>query len=57
VTEKRKGTTITAIVEEFTIAAAPQRVFSDLTQQDEIVHWWAYEARVKPEVGSIAEFR
>jgi len=48
---------MTAIVEELTIAAAPQRVFSALTQQDEIVQWWAYEARVKPEVGSLGEFR
>ena len=47
---------MTAIVEELTIAAAPQRVFSALTQQDEIEKWWAYEARVKPEVGSLGEF-
>ncbi len=46
-----------AIVEELTIAAAPQRVFSALTQQDEIAQWWAYEAQVKPEIGSIGEFR
>ena len=46
-----------AIVEELTIEAAPQRVWGAITQQDEIVQWWAYEARVKPEVGSLAEFR
>jgi uncharacterized protein YndB with AHSA1/START domain len=46
-----------AIVEELTIEAGPQRVFSALTQQDEIVQWWAYEAQVQPEVGSLGEFR
>jgi len=46
-----------AIVEECTIAATPESVFNALTQQDEIVRWWADEARVKPEVGSLGEFR
>jgi len=46
-----------AIVEERTIAATPERVFNALTQQDEIVQWWANEAQVKPEVGSLGEFR
>jgi uncharacterized protein YndB with AHSA1/START domain len=48
---------MTAIVEERTIEAAPERVFSALTQQDEIVQWWSNEARVQPEVGSLGEFR
>jgi uncharacterized protein YndB with AHSA1/START domain len=48
---------MSAIVEELTIAAAPGSVYNALTQQDEIVHWWAYEARVKAEVGSLGEFR
>ena len=48
---------MSAIVKELTIEAAPQRVWRAITQQDEIVEWWAYEARVKPEVGSLAEFR
>ena len=48
---------MSAIVEELTIEAAPQRVWGAITQQDEIVQWWAYEARVTPEVGSLAEFR
>jgi len=48
---------MTAIVEELTIEAPPQRVWGAITQQDEIVQWWAYEARVTPEVGSLAEFR
>src|SRR6266446_9371706 len=46
-----------AIVKELTIEAAPQRVWGAITQQDEIVQWWAYEARVRPEVGSLGEFR
>jgi uncharacterized protein YndB with AHSA1/START domain len=46
-----------SIVEELTIAAAPERVWGALTQQDEIVRWWSDEARVKPEVGSVGEFR
>ena len=37
---------MSAIVEELTIEAAPQRVWGAITQQDEIVQWWAYEARV-----------
>jgi len=46
-----------AIVEELTIEATPQRVWGAITEPDEIVQWWAYEARVKPEVGFLAEFR
>lgn len=46
-----------AIVEELTIAATPQRVWDALTQQDEIVQWWADKAHVKPEIGSLGEFR
>jgi uncharacterized protein YndB with AHSA1/START domain len=49
--------TMPAIVTERTITATPQSVFRALTQQEEIVHWWADEARVKPEVGSLGEFR
>ena len=46
-----------AIIIEHTIAAAPERVYRALTQQDELALWWANEARVKPEVGSLGEFR
>ena len=46
-----------AIIEERTIAATPERVWGALTQQDELARWWANEARVKPEVGSLGEFR
>ncbi len=48
---------MSAIVEELTLEAAPQRVWGAITQQEEIVHWWSDEARVKPEVGSLGEFR
>lgn len=46
-----------AIVEEITIAATPPRIWRAITEQDEIVRWWAYEAQLTPEVGSLAEFR
>ncbi|HEY4388840.1 MAG TPA: SRPBCC domain-containing protein [Ktedonobacteraceae bacterium] len=45
------------IVKELTIAADPERVYNALTQHDEIVHWWTNELSIKPEVGSLAEFR
>ncbi len=45
-----------AIVKELTIAATPERIFSALTQEDEMVLWWAYKAQVKPEIGSVGEF-
>jgi len=48
---------MSAIVEELTIEAAPQRFRGAIIKPDEIVQWRAYEARVKPEVGSLAEFR
>ena len=46
-----------AIVKELTIEAAPQRVWDALTQTDEIARWWTDDLSVKPEVGSLAEFR
>ena len=48
---------MSAIIEERTIAATPERVWGALTQQDELARWWANEVRVKPEVGSLGEFR
>ncbi len=45
-----------AIVEEITVEATPQRVYEALTQQDEIVRWWANEAHIRPEVGSLGTF-
>ena len=45
------------IIEERTVEAAPERVWGALTQSDEITRWWANEARVQPEVGSLGEFR
>ena len=46
-----------AIIKEFTIAAAPQRVWDALKQPDEIGHWWTNDLNVTLEVGSLAEFR
>ena len=54
---KREGTTMSAIIEGRIIEASPQRVWSALTQPEEIVRWWAEEARVQPEVGFLGEFR
>ncbi len=48
---------MSAIIEGRIIEASPQRVWSALTQPEEIVRWWADEARVKPEVGYLGEFR
>jgi uncharacterized protein YndB with AHSA1/START domain len=47
---------MSTIVKELTIATSPARIFKALTQQDEIVHWWADEAHVKPEVGALGVF-
>lgn len=52
-----KGTTMSVIREERTIAVAPRSVFNALTKPEEIARWWSDEARVKPEVGSLGEFR
>ena len=46
-----------SIVVERTIAADPASIFNALTQQDEIARWWTNDLSVKPEVGSLAEFR
>jgi uncharacterized protein YndB with AHSA1/START domain len=48
---------IAAIVKEFTVEATPQRVWSALTRPDEIARWWTDDLNVKPEFGSLAEFR
>jgi uncharacterized protein YndB with AHSA1/START domain len=48
---------MSAIVKELIIAAAPERVFSALTQQNELALWWTNDLSVTPEVGSLAEFR
>jgi uncharacterized protein YndB with AHSA1/START domain len=48
---------MSAIIEELTIEATPQRVWGAITEPDEIEKWWADEARVQPEVGSLGEFR
>lgn len=46
-----------SIIKEFIIRARPGRVYSVLTQQEEIAQWWTDDLSAKPEVGSVAEFR
>ncbi|HZR44195.1 MAG TPA: hypothetical protein VFB12_29050 [Ktedonobacteraceae bacterium] len=46
-----------AVVKELIIATTPARIWSALTQSDEIGHWWTNDLNVTPEVGSLAEFR
>ncbi len=46
-----------AIVKELTITTTPENVFNALTRQDELALWWTNDLRVRPEVGSLAEFR
>src|SRR5215471_13765336 len=48
---------MSAIIEERIIEASPHRVWNALTRSEEIEKWWADEARVQPEVGSLGEFR
>lgn len=46
-----------AIIKELTIAATPGQVFSALTQQHTIAQWWTSDLNIKPEVGTLADFR
>jgi uncharacterized protein YndB with AHSA1/START domain len=46
-----------AIVKELAVEAAPQHVWSALTQPEEIAGWWTDDLSVTPEVGTLAEFR
>jgi len=46
-----------AIIKEFIIGAAPQRVWDALTKPAEIGRWWTNDLNAAPEVGSLAEFR
>jgi len=48
---------MSSIVKELTVAVAPKDVFSALTQQDKLALWWTDDLSVKPEAGSLAEFR
>jgi uncharacterized protein YndB with AHSA1/START domain len=52
-----KGTTMPIMREERTIAATSESLFNALTQSGERAHWWTNDLTVKPEVGSLAEFR
>jgi uncharacterized protein YndB with AHSA1/START domain len=40
-----------------TIDAPPQVVFRALTDEEELVQWWPYEAKIYPRVGGRFEFR
>jgi uncharacterized protein YndB with AHSA1/START domain len=46
-----------AIVKELVIATTLERVWSALTESDEIARWWTDDLSVTPEVGSLAELR
>jgi uncharacterized protein YndB with AHSA1/START domain len=46
-----------AIVNERSIASSAERVFSALTQPDELARWWTNDLSATAEVGSLAEFR
>ena len=45
------------IVNEFDIQATSHRVWSALTQPDEIGQWWTNDLNASPEIGSVVEFR
>ncbi len=46
-----------SITEEITIATEPHSVFKALIEQEGIACWWTDDLNVKPEVGSLTEFR
>jgi len=46
-----------AIVEERTISVAPEIVYNALTQHDGIAQWWIDDLIIRPEEGSLADFR
>jgi uncharacterized protein YndB with AHSA1/START domain len=53
-----RGMMMPDIVKELIIAATPKRVWSALTQPDELAHWSTGEiAHRRPEVGILAQFR
>jgi uncharacterized protein YndB with AHSA1/START domain len=52
-----KVTGMAAIIRDLILAVPAKRVFSALTQQDEIARWWTDDLDVKAEVGFVAEFR
>jgi uncharacterized protein YndB with AHSA1/START domain len=43
------------ILHEVTIAAAPETVYKAITEQEGLTSWWAAQAVVQPQVGSVAE--
>lgn len=53
----KEGIPMSAIIEGRIIAATPERVWTALTNPDEITRWWSNEAHITLEVGTLAEFR
>jgi uncharacterized protein YndB with AHSA1/START domain len=45
------------IVQDTTIAVAPERVYGAITRQQELARWWTRDVKAEPTVGSLAEFR
>jgi uncharacterized protein YndB with AHSA1/START domain len=45
------------ITNEFTIQAAPHRVWNALTTSEEIARWWTDDLSATPEVGTLLELR
>lgn len=45
------------ILQELTIKATPDEVFTAITQHDELTQWWANHVIAEPKVGTVAEFR
>ena len=41
---------------QITINAAPEKVFEAITTTEGVRGWWTTDAKVEPEVGSVAEF-
>lgn len=41
---------------QITINATPEKVYEAITTTEGIKNWWTTEAKVEPEVGSVAEF-
>ena len=45
------------IVQDITIAAAPEKVYGAITRQEELERWWTRDVKAEPTVGSISVFR
>lgn len=40
-----------------TILSPPERVYRAITEQAGLASWWTKDAKAKPEIGSVAEFK